>query len=248
MSIKIMSRVWSHSQQRGGELLVMLALADFANDAGESWPSVPTLAQKARLTERQTQRVLKNLEESGELRRTKSNGGRNRRSHYFVTITENPDIITVTKLHRKNNSEICDTETLTPMSPALNRHRTVRKRRSEAASPNPAVNQFKEFWADRVSEALQNRISLRARQGRRRHQDHARHFRSTDSNERRQKNSLPLMMNGYRPRADLRSVSFAARSTSSIPPAPSLNEITKPERFQISYERSRLHTAAKSRS
>lgn len=142
-----MSRVWSHSQQRGGELLVMLALADFANDAGESWPSVPTLAQKARLTERQTQRVLKNLEESGELRRTKSNGGRNRRSHYFVTITENPDIITVTKLHRKNNSEICDTETLTPMSPALNRHRTVRKRRSEAASPNPAVNQFKEFWA-----------------------------------------------------------------------------------------------------
>ena len=35
MSVKIMTRVWAHSQQKGGELLVMLALADFANDAGE---------------------------------------------------------------------------------------------------------------------------------------------------------------------------------------------------------------------
>ena len=95
MSVKIMARVWAHSQQKGGELLVMLALADFANDTGECWPSIPVLAQKARLSDRQTMRVLNTLQSSGELRRSRSNGGRNRRSHYFITVTENPDKITV---------------------------------------------------------------------------------------------------------------------------------------------------------
>ena len=94
MSVKVMARVWAYSQRKDGELLVMLALADFANDAGESWPSIPVLAAKARLTERQTRRVLIKLEEAGEIRRVKSNGGRNRRNHYFVTLSENPDIIT----------------------------------------------------------------------------------------------------------------------------------------------------------
>ena len=123
-----MARVWASSQQKGGELLVMLALADFSNDAGESWPSIPVLAQKARLTDRQVQRVLNTLEELGEIRRNRSNGGRNRRNHYFITVSENPDIITGKKLQGKNNSVIDDTKTLTPMSPALNRHRTVNKR------------------------------------------------------------------------------------------------------------------------
>jgi hypothetical protein len=68
MSVKIMARVWAQSTRKDGELLVMLALADFANDAGESWPSIPELAQKARLTERQTRRVLIKLEQVGEIR------------------------------------------------------------------------------------------------------------------------------------------------------------------------------------
>lgn len=52
MSIKIMSWVWDHSPYDGKALLLHLALADFANDAGECWPSQPTLAAKARCTER----------------------------------------------------------------------------------------------------------------------------------------------------------------------------------------------------
>ena len=125
MSVKVMARVWAHSQTAGGELLVMLALADFANDAEECWPSIPVLAQKARLTERQTRRVVAKLEQVGEIRRSKSTGGRNRRNHYFITLTENPDIITGKELQGKNNPVIQGTKTLTPMSGALNRHRTV---------------------------------------------------------------------------------------------------------------------------
>jgi len=132
MSVKVMARVWAHSQTAGGELLVLLALADFANDAGECWPSIPVLARKARLTERQTRRVLTKLEEAGEIRKSQSTGGRNRRNHYFITLTENPDVITGKELQGKNNSVIGDTKTLTPMSGALNRHRTVNKRETES--------------------------------------------------------------------------------------------------------------------
>ena len=64
MSIKIMSAVWERAPVDGGSLLVLLAMADFANDNGICWPSVPSLARKSRLSERQVQRVLRDLEDS----------------------------------------------------------------------------------------------------------------------------------------------------------------------------------------
>jgi hypothetical protein len=153
VSVKVMARVWSYSQRKDGELLVMLALADFANDAGESWPSIPVLAAKARLTERQTRRVLIKLEEASEIRRIKSNGGRNRRNHYFITVIENPDIVTGKELQGKNNSVIGDTKTLTPMSGALNHHRTVNKsasrKKRERADTDPRVKTLLTAFADK---------------------------------------------------------------------------------------------------
>lgn len=68
MSIAVMSHVWEHSQHSEGTLLVLLALADYANDKGQSWPSVGSLARKARLSERQTRYVLRKLEETGEIK------------------------------------------------------------------------------------------------------------------------------------------------------------------------------------
>jgi hypothetical protein len=136
-----MARVWAHSQRKDGELLVMLALADFANDAGECWPSIPVLAEKARLTERQARRDLDKLEAAREIRRQRSTGGRNRRTHYFITLPENPDKITGKELQGKNNPVIEDHKTLTPMSGALNRHRTVNNKSGAKApslsSPSP---------------------------------------------------------------------------------------------------------------
>jgi len=74
VSIKIMGRIWAQSSRKDGELLVMLALGDFANDAGESGPSLNVLAQKARITVGQLSRVLNNLEGAGEIRRQRSTG------------------------------------------------------------------------------------------------------------------------------------------------------------------------------
>lgn len=61
MSIKYMDRVWATHGLKGGPLLLMLAIADHANDAGECWPSQRHLAEKARLTERQVRRVIGQL-------------------------------------------------------------------------------------------------------------------------------------------------------------------------------------------
>ena len=53
-----MTRVWDESKQRGGALLVLLAIADFADDEGKAFPSVQTLAAKSRLSESQTHHIL----------------------------------------------------------------------------------------------------------------------------------------------------------------------------------------------
>lgn len=67
MSIQVMSRVWLDSDQSGSDLLLLLALADNANDDGVCWPSIKHLAQKIRMCERSVINIIKRLEESGEL-------------------------------------------------------------------------------------------------------------------------------------------------------------------------------------
>jgi hypothetical protein len=59
VSIKVMARVWEHSRAAGTPLLVLLSLADFADDDGECWPSISTIARKCRLaSDRHVQRVI----------------------------------------------------------------------------------------------------------------------------------------------------------------------------------------------
>jgi hypothetical protein len=62
-----MANVWAHSQNGGGHLIVLLAIADFADDDGYAYPSMGTLARKARMTERNAQYVVKKLVADGEL-------------------------------------------------------------------------------------------------------------------------------------------------------------------------------------
>ena len=60
-----MSWVWDNATVEGTALLMLLAIADHANDDGVCWPSIGTLASKARVGERQAQRLVAALEESG---------------------------------------------------------------------------------------------------------------------------------------------------------------------------------------
>lgn len=67
VSIMLLNRGWRFSKAKGGDLLVLLAIADFANDEGVAYPSIATLARKARLTSRNTQRAIRRLVTNGEL-------------------------------------------------------------------------------------------------------------------------------------------------------------------------------------
>src|ERR1700734_2922107 len=67
MSIAVMTDVWKHSKASGTGLLVLLALADNANDQGECWPSIAYVARKCRIDTRTTQRQIRGLETLGEV-------------------------------------------------------------------------------------------------------------------------------------------------------------------------------------
>ena len=84
MSVKIMSKVWEESRQSGSALLMLLAIADHANDDGVCWPSIATLAAKARVQERQARNLIAHLAEAGELQ-IQHGRGRGNTSIYVVT-------------------------------------------------------------------------------------------------------------------------------------------------------------------
>lgn len=67
MSVRTMARVWEKSQHCGSALLMLLAIADFADDDGQAFPSVSRLAKKCRIKPRNCQYILRALEKSGEL-------------------------------------------------------------------------------------------------------------------------------------------------------------------------------------
>lgn len=65
MSIKWMDTVLDFSPYDGKALMVHLMLAYFANDEGFCWPSQPTLAYKARCTERYVRDIIATMQEDG---------------------------------------------------------------------------------------------------------------------------------------------------------------------------------------
>ncbi len=60
-----MSFVWDNVELKGNNKLVMLCLADFANDEGYCYPSIETIARKSGIAESTTKGVIKRLAEGG---------------------------------------------------------------------------------------------------------------------------------------------------------------------------------------
>lgn len=80
-----MSRIWKESRQKGSALLLMLAMADFADDdGGNIFPSLKTLADKTRLSTRQVTRLVQSIEEDGELEVDRQKNRANRYRILFV--------------------------------------------------------------------------------------------------------------------------------------------------------------------
>lgn len=88
MSVRWTALIWDEAKDlEGSKLLLLLAIADHANDDGVCYPKVETLAKKARLSVRQTQRLLAQLEQAGYMIRDNA-GGRGRPTNYILQPPE----------------------------------------------------------------------------------------------------------------------------------------------------------------
>jgi Helix-turn-helix domain len=88
MSIRMIDRVWTAAPtNEPAVLLVMLALADWANDEGFCWPAIESIGKKCRIGPRTVQRILRELKATGLLEVT-GKGGRNKPNLYHLMVPE----------------------------------------------------------------------------------------------------------------------------------------------------------------
>jgi len=101
-----MSKIWkSDKPWNGSKLLIMLALADFANDDGYAWPSIATVASKCRLSSRQTQRIIHELIDEGALEIAKQGDGRGNSTFYRIKDVADDTVSSESPI----KGDICDT-------------------------------------------------------------------------------------------------------------------------------------------
>jgi hypothetical protein len=74
MSVEAMALALHHSKAKGTAKVVLLGIANHDGDGG-AWPSIPTLAAYANVTERNVQKSIDGLLEAGEIRRFVQAGG-----------------------------------------------------------------------------------------------------------------------------------------------------------------------------
>lgn len=96
MSIGVMTQVFKKSRARLAARLVLLCIADNANDEGVAWPSITLIAQKALVSERQVQRCITKLVEIGELQVYQIEG---RLTHTFRVLVG--DILSPVEISKK---------------------------------------------------------------------------------------------------------------------------------------------------
>ena len=84
-----MARVWDLSNHAGSHLLMMLAIADFADDDGNAYPAVQTLAEKCRMKSRNANVILAALRSSGELEVRQNEGPRGTNLYRIVLAGQN---------------------------------------------------------------------------------------------------------------------------------------------------------------
>ena len=78
-----MTAVWDREDLSSTQKLVLLSLADWANDEGLCWPSIDRLAIKTSMAGRSVQRIIRDLESMGFVRRDEVLGKGNR---YWISI------------------------------------------------------------------------------------------------------------------------------------------------------------------
>ncbi len=102
MAINVVTWVWDNSPHSGTALLLLLAIADNTHDdGGGAYPSIKTLAKKARISERNVHYGLRELITSGSLR-CEYKAGPHGVNVYAVVMEDNAASITVKQCSQCN--------------------------------------------------------------------------------------------------------------------------------------------------
>jgi DNA-binding Lrp family transcriptional regulator len=86
VSVAVMTLVFRESASTLASRLVLLALADAAQDDGVTWVGQTVIAEMAKITEPSVRRCLRDLEASGEIEVRKAQRGKRRINVYRVTL------------------------------------------------------------------------------------------------------------------------------------------------------------------
>jgi len=137
MSIKVMVEVWDYAPFMGTELLVLVALADNANDSRECFPGLKHVARKARITIRQSINVLQEIALQGVITITPRKDGKhgNMSNMYYIKPVHEWDLLT--EYHKDNPSETSNTPLV---KPATLPHYTSEGENVIEPKENPKIN------------------------------------------------------------------------------------------------------------
>jgi len=138
-----MSLVWDNFPHGGSEKLVMLAMADWSNDAGSHcYPSVKKVSEKCNVSECQARRILHKLINEGYLSvvGNESGGGNNSRQ-YQVNVSA-----VSTSTHASPSTDASPSThargALAPMHVSTSTHASLSVNNSQLSVNNP----FAVFW------------------------------------------------------------------------------------------------------
>ena len=140
MSIYALNKVLEHSQHKGNALVLMLVIANYADEGGKAWPRIETLRKKTKLSERQIIRLTKKIEDSGECDVTHRRNSGNVYQLRFDVLTDKKEtkmsvidgekdpesqLITDSKSQIITDSAVSDDPSLTVKEPLINARDSV---------------------------------------------------------------------------------------------------------------------------
>lgn len=134
MSIKLMAAAWELDIPQT-EKMVLLCLCDYANDKGECWPAVESLARKCSVSDRTVQRAIRGLVQSGILAVKQSRG--RVANTYSIIITQPRQSVTPTE---------CHPDTVSPPTP------TICRSNPDTVSPKPLRTTIEPSNINRVAK------------------------------------------------------------------------------------------------
>ena len=143
-----MNAAWQNGPSNKTELLVLLALADNADDQGRCWPSYQTIAEKSRVSRRHAIRIINKLCNDDYLEKKKRMKKGEQTSNMYLINTKKicSDNVSLVTNNVTTPSDTNVTPVVTPMSPKPSFNHQIKP--SIEIPDELNVGEFLEVWED----------------------------------------------------------------------------------------------------